>query len=308
MPPFKMSVKARILGLLRKPSKSGESSSQPPSVRSSPSGVSVLHPAGSRAGSVADGADGLSTSTSALNPPATPQEPPPTPAATVLDSAQTRRQSGTSVSSSHHATAVGLDNPLVATQATIPPAPSHSAAIAIEPTPTATAASAAPHSAIPPTAPAASATHHSSTSLAAEEVRPSLWHQALHSEKLSAEERRILSEASGEEHVRQITASIGDTVTEIEKQKQGMEWKIPFCGDVIVMNDIAMKILRWVHKFNEIGDIIVQYDPGHTALPWAALRFLLKVNMSSQPYERLQKTDDNLRRSAWTSQACRTPS
>jgi predicted nicotinamide N-methyase len=135
-----------------------------------------------------------------------------------------------------------------------------------------------------------------------------LWQQALHSEKLSAKERRILSEASGEEHVRQIASSIGDTVAEIEKQNQGKEWKLPFCEDVIVMNDVAMKILRWVHKFDEIGDIIVQYDPGHAALPWAAFRFLLKVNMSSQPYEQIQKTDDNLQRSAWTSHTYRTPS
>lgn len=30
-------------------------------------------------------------------------------------------------------------------------------------------------------------------------------------------------------------------------------------------------------KFKEIGDIIVQYDPGHAALPWAGFRFLLMV-------------------------------
>lgn len=38
-----------------------------------------------------------------------------------------------------------------------------------------------------------------------------------------------------------------------------------------------MKILEWINKF-KVGDIIVQYDPGYSALPWAAFRFLLKVN------------------------------
>lgn len=27
-----------------------------------------------------------------------------------------------------------------------------------------------------------------------------------------------------------------------------------------------------------IGDTIVQYDPGHAALPWAAVRFVLQVS------------------------------
>lgn len=27
----------------------------------------------------------------------------------------------------------------------------------------------------------------------------------------------------------------------------------------------------------EVGDVAVSYDPGHAALPWALVRFLLKV-------------------------------
>ena len=32
-----------------------------------------------------------------------------------------------------------------------------------------------------------------------------------------------------------------------------------------------------MNKFKEVGDIAVQYDPGHAALPWAAIRFFLQV-------------------------------
>ena len=45
----------------------------------------------------------------------------------------------------------------------------------------------------------------------------------------------------------------------------------------IVLRDVFTKIAKWIEKFIEVGDVTVQYDPGHTALPWAALRFLLKV-------------------------------
>ena len=39
------------------------------------------------------------------------------------------------------------------------------------------------------------------------------------------------------------------------------------------------KILQWVSKFKQIGDIIIQFDPLHSALPWAGFRFLLQVEL-----------------------------
>jgi hypothetical protein len=33
-----------------------------------------------------------------------------------------------------------------------------------------------------------------------------------------------------------------------------------------------------VEKFKEVGDMIVQYDPGHAALPGAGVRLLLQVD------------------------------
>ena len=63
----------------------------------------------------------------------------------------------------------------------------------------------------------------------------------------------------------------------ILNRKRGKDWKISFRGDEIVLKDIGMKILRWVDNFKQIGDIVVQYDPVHAALPWAGFRILLKV-------------------------------
>ena len=45
----------------------------------------------------------------------------------------------------------------------------------------------------------------------------------------------------------------------------------------IVLRDVFTKIATWIEKFVACGDCAVQYDPGHAALPWAAVRFLLKV-------------------------------
>ncbi|KAF8247663.1 hypothetical protein K440DRAFT_289711, partial [Wilcoxina mikolae CBS 423.85] len=53
-------------------------------------------------------------------------------------------------------------------------------------------------------------------------------------------------------------------------------WTYSWKGETIVLRDVADKILAWVTKFQQIGDIAVQYDPTHAALPWAAFRFVLQ--------------------------------
>jgi hypothetical protein len=47
------------------------------------------------------------------------------------------------------------------------------------------------------------------------------------------------------------------------------------------------KVAKWADRFKEIGDIAVQYDPAHAALPWAGVRFLLQVRLPPSP----QKND-----------------
>lgn len=45
----------------------------------------------------------------------------------------------------------------------------------------------------------------------------------------------------------------------------------------LILRDHAERIVNWLHKFKEVGDIAVQYDPVHAALPWAGVRFLRQV-------------------------------
>jgi len=58
-------------------------------------------------------------------------------------------------------------------------------------------------------------------------------------------------------------------------RKKGLKFK--FREKTFVVRDLADKILSWVEKFKEVGDIAVQYDPGHAALPWAGIRLLLQA-------------------------------
>lgn len=54
-------------------------------------------------------------------------------------------------------------------------------------------------------------------------------------------------------------------------------WKIKLNGRQIILRDLAEKIIMWIDKFKQIGDIAVNFDPVHASLPWAGVRFLFEV-------------------------------
>jgi len=48
-------------------------------------------------------------------------------------------------------------------------------------------------------------------------------------------------------------------------------------GETVIFRDLFGKIVKWIDLFKQVGDVAVQYDPIHAALPWAGVRFLLQV-------------------------------
>ena len=113
----------------------------------------------------------------------------------------------------------------------------------------------------------------------------SLWGRAINSDALSPQERKTLTNTGlGVDNLE--TESTMDAVRSIMdgilNKKKGEFWKVKLRGEEIVLRDVGMKILHWVDMFKQIGDIIVQYDPVHAALPWAGFRFLLQVCVSKQ--------------------------
>jgi len=76
----------------------------------------------------------------------------------------------------------------------------------------------------------------------------------------------------------------------VEKKRDECEekrWKFKFNGRQIILRDVAEKVIVWINKFKEIGDIAVNFDPVHAALPWAGVRFLLQVRVVSD-YQRVK--------------------
>ena len=66
-----------------------------------------------------------------------------------------------------------------------------------------------------------------------------------------------------------------------EKQEMCLEnqWEFEFRGRSINLRHQADKVISWLAKFKEVGDIAIQQDPSHAALPWAGIRFLLQVGL-----------------------------
>ncbi|KAF8427089.1 hypothetical protein EV426DRAFT_640949, partial [Tirmania nivea] len=111
---------------------------------------------------------------------------------------------------------------------------------------------------------------------------PSLWSKAAKDANLSSQELEALEKIGININIIKISSDLETDVQNIMNKKKGKQWKIKFLGDDIVLRHVGLKILQWVNRFKEIGDIIVQFDPGHAALPWAGFRFLLKICLAKQ--------------------------
>ncbi|KAL9636227.1 MAG: hypothetical protein Q9164_002953 [Protoblastenia rupestris] len=77
------------------------------------------------------------------------------------------------------------------------------------------------------------------------------------------------------------TGKPSDLLAAVEGKKEECkkrQWAIRRSGgkDAIILRDVFSKIATWIQKFVEAGDVASNYDPGHAALPWAGVRFLLK--------------------------------
>lgn len=103
----------------------------------------------------------------------------------------------------------------------------------------------------------------------------SLW--ALAALKLSEKDRASLGCLEGTPQLDEILSAVISREQEcIEKQwviKRGSN------NGALVLRDVFKKIAIWVQKFVEVGDVAVQCDPSHAALPWAAVRFILLVHL-----------------------------
>jgi len=48
-------------------------------------------------------------------------------------------------------------------------------------------------------------------------------------------------------------------------------------GEKVPLRDVLGKVVDWLDRFKHVGDLAVQFDPAHAAIPWMAVRTLLQA-------------------------------
>ena len=103
-----------------------------------------------------------------------------------------------------------------------------------------------------------------------------LWAAALNT--LDEEDRKLV--AFDGQHKLDVLSDLGHLVDNAKENSIKKRWRFhrPGGGQTVILRDLFSKIVVWIDRFKAVGDIVVQYDPVHAALPWAGVRFLLQVS------------------------------
>ena len=130
---------------------------------------------------------------------------------------------------------------------------------------------------------------------------PNLWSKAV--ESLSDDDRRQFGFSQDDKR-----AALESLLQTIDSEKESMIKSQLVIrrshGKPIVLRDVFAKVVSCIDKFKGVGDTVTQYDPGHAALPWAAVRFVLQAAVNEQKIyegmiEGVEQVADVIARYAW---------
>ncbi|KAH7241207.1 ankyrin repeat-containing domain protein [Fusarium tricinctum] len=98
---------------------------------------------------------------------------------------------------------------------------------------------------------------------------PNLWEKAFN--QLSDDDRALLKLDKNQKHLE--PSQVVDMVEEKKKECDKSQWVI--CtndkGEKVKVRDKLTQVSEWIEQFIQVGDVAVQFDPGHAALPWAGM-------------------------------------
>lgn len=121
-------------------------------------------------------------------------------------------------------------------------------------------------------------THAKMWSKQAREHSSQLWYEA--KQTLSKEEKEYIRDFHGDgDDNHGIVNDVLKTVKEKRKEAEDKNWTFKSSdGRVVVVREIFSKIVDSITKFQGAVDFLVSLDAsGHSALPWAGVKFLLSV-------------------------------
>jgi hypothetical protein len=104
-----------------------------------------------------------------------------------------------------------------------------------------------------------------------------LWGEAL--QRLSEKDRALVLKhfSAGSTNATSMLDALLITAKHKRELCEDKRWNFQFKGHTVRLRDTADKVIVWLDKFKQVGDIAVNVDPIHAGLPWAGIRFLLQV-------------------------------
>ncbi|KAF8253214.1 hypothetical protein K440DRAFT_657719 [Wilcoxina mikolae CBS 423.85] len=109
-------------------------------------------------------------------------------------------------------------------------------------------------------------------------VVPSLWKAAF--EKLSEKDKQMFPSVSVDQP--DYPMALLESTRKSRDLCKKNQWKFGFRGKIIIIRDLAEKVINWLEKFKAVGDMAIQYDTAHAAIPWSIVRFLLQVAVNDK--------------------------
>ncbi|KAL6863996.1 hypothetical protein J3F83DRAFT_182220 [Trichoderma novae-zelandiae] len=114
---------------------------------------------------------------------------------------------------------------------------------------------------------------------AKESKSASRWAKAL--QKLGEEDQAQFELAlKSVDDPRSILSSVLAATNKRKEECMKKRWKLSIKGQTVIVRDVLEKLSTWVQKLLAVGDVIIQYDPSHMALPWAAVRLIMQVTVN----------------------------
>ncbi|KAJ4227912.1 hypothetical protein NW759_004002 [Fusarium solani] len=117
------------------------------------------------------------------------------------------------------------------------------------------------------------------------QVKSNLWDEAMG--RLSEDDKTWIN-GNSQQFLDSSGPGIRSIIALVDEKRQECEAKrwttVNVFSTTINLSDLASNAITWLNKFKEVGDTIVQYDPGHAALPWAAMRFILQSAISYEEH------------------------
>lgn len=97
-------------------------------------------------------------------------------------------------------------------------------------------------------------------------------------EQLSEDDKRVIDEfISSDGEISSVLSTVYTACKEKREFCEKMRWRCRLRGRTVWLREEADKVVFWLDKFKQVGDIAANVDPMHAGLPWAGIRLLLEV-------------------------------